>query len=217
MKKRVLAWIYDRYITDIKALQAERVKSRWIENTDFAFELEGKNYLKFRSATDLPLPRLERMQVALIQLENRLTRAELSTLIEIAENALNNAVNTIKTKQKIENIQTAYWVFQEIKSRQTDLMFHPELLCELAALTIIEENEDATVIDENVHRAKVELFMRQGGTADFFTRAGVISLFPNPELLLQKSVELWEMHLNQVKLSKKTYDTILGEINASHG
>lgn len=217
MKKRVLAWIYDRYITDIKALQAERVKSRWIENTDFAFELEGKKYLKFRSATDLPLPRLERMQVALIQLENRLTRAELSTLIEIAENALNNAVNTIKTKQKIENIQTAYWVFQEIKSRQTDLMFHPELLCELAALTIIEENEDATVIDENVHRAKVELFMRQGGTADFFTRAGVISLFPNPELLLQKSVELWEMHLNQVKLSKKTYDTILGEINASHG
>lgn len=217
MKKRVLAWIYDRYITDIKALQAERVKSRWIENTDFAFELEGKNYLKFRSATDLPLPRLERMQVALIQLENRLTRAELSTLIDIAENALNNAVNTIKTKQKIENIQTAYWVFQEIKSRQTDLMFHPELLCELAALTIIEENEDATVIDENVHKAKVELFMRQGGTADFFTRAGVISLFPNPELLLQKSVELWEMHLNQVKLSKKTYDTILGEINASHG
>lgn len=217
MKKRVLAWIYDRYITDIKALQAERVKSRWIENTDFAFELEGKKYLKFRSATDLPLPRLERMQVALIQLENRLTRAELSTLIDIAENALNNAVNTIKTKQKIENIQTAYWVFQEIKSRQTDLMFHPELLCELAALTIIEENEDATVIDENVHRAKVELFMRQGGTADFFTKAGVISLFPNPELLLQKSVELWEMHLNQVKLSKKTYDTILGEINASHG
>lgn len=217
MKKRVLAWIYDRYITDIKALQAERVKSRWIENTDFAFELEGKKYLKFRSATDLPLPRLERMQVALIQLENRLTRAELSTLIEIAENALNNAVNTIKTKQKIENIQTAYWVFQEIKSRQTDLMFHPELLCELAALTIIEESEDATVIDENVHKAKVELFMRQGGTADFFTRAGVISLFPNPELLLQKSVELWEMHLNQVNLSKRTYDTILGEINASHG
>lgn len=217
MKKRVLAWIYDRYITDIKALQAERVKSRWIENTDFAFELEGKKYLKFRSATDLPLPRLERMQVALIQLENRLTRAELSTLIEIAENALNNAVNTIKTKQKIENIQTAYWVFQEIKSRQTDLMFHPELLCELAALTIIEENEDATVIDENVHKAKVELFMRQGGTADFFTKAGVISLFPNPELLLQKSVELWEAHLSQTKLSKKTYDTILGEINASHG
>ena len=58
MKKRVLAWIYDRYTTDIKALQAERVKSRWIENTDFAFELEGKKYLKFRSATDLPLPRL---------------------------------------------------------------------------------------------------------------------------------------------------------------
>ena len=106
---------------------------------------------------------------------------------------------------------------KELKSRNENLMFHPELLCELAACSLIREDEDCTVINDVIHKEKVAMFMRQGGTADFFTKTGVISLFPDAELLLQKSAELWAAHIQQVATSKKTYDTILGEISVTHG
>jgi hypothetical protein len=217
MKKKISLYLYKLFLKEFQLIQANNVKFKWIENCEFAFELEGKKYLKFRSATDLPLNRMERMQILLIQLENRLSKHELTTLIEIGEKSLESALNSVKTKNRIEGVSQAFWVFNEMKARHNDLMFHPEILCELAALTIVQEGEDATVVDDQLHRFKVDLFMRQGGSADFFTRSGVISLFPNPELLLKKSQELWVLHLNQIQSANKTYDTILTEVNATTG
>jgi hypothetical protein len=179
--------------------------------------MEGKRFFAFNKATDLPINRYEAQQVILIQLENRLTNAELQKLVSIGEAAAENAINAVKQKDKISNITTVFWVMKELKSRNENLMFHPELLCELAACSLIREDEDCTVINDVIHKEKVAMFMRQGGSADFFTKTGVISLFPDAEQLLQKSAELWAAHIQQVASSKKTYDSILGEISATHG
>lgn len=217
MRKRLAQWAYKYLKPEIKEIESTITKRTWLDNARFGFELEGKKYYVFNKATDLPINRYEAQQVVLIQLENRLTNAELQKLVEIGEAAAEAAINAVKQKDKISNITTVFWVLKELKSRNENLMFHPELLCELAACSIIREDEDPTVINDVIHKEKVSSFMRQGGSADFFTKTGVVSLFPDAELLLKKSAELWAEHIQQLALSKKTYDTIHGEINAIHG
>jgi hypothetical protein len=217
MRKKLAQLAYKHLKPEIKEIEATITKRTWMDNARFAFEMEGKRFFAFNKATDLPINRYEAQQVILIQLENRLTNKELKNLLEIAEIAADNAFNALKNNEKVKNIGALLASVKEINSRNEVLMFHPKLLCELAALSLIREDEDCTVINKEIHKEKVDLFMRQGGSADFFTKTGVISLFPNPELLLQKSAELWEAHIQQLANSKKTFDTIHGEISATHG
>jgi hypothetical protein len=217
MKKSLAKLAYRVLLPEIKAIESESVKRKWLQNCVFAFQLEGKNYYRYATATELPLSRYERMQVLLLQLENRITEKELSTLIEVGMKAAETAVSSFKTKNKIEGLENIYYVFREMKSRQTDLMFHPEIIMELAALVTIQEGEDVTVFDEDLHKEKVRLFTQHGGTADFFTRLGVNTLLPNVEQLQTKFIELWELHKKQIQRSNQTFDTILTEINATHG
>jgi len=75
---------------------AESKKPDWKENLEFIFDIEGKKYYKFIGVEALPLNRLQELQVLLIELDNRLTRSEMETLIKIGRNAFTEAFEAVK-------------------------------------------------------------------------------------------------------------------------
>ncbi len=212
MKKKLIKWFYHRYLTDIKKLEAEGVKDKWIALTEFVFEIEGKKYFKFPSSSDLPITRVERLNLAMIELLNNLTFDELEKLLKITKTYISEWVTSTVQKKRIENITSAGWAIDEIESRRKELMFHPDALMDVAAITIIREDENPFEINPIIHNEKKELFRQRGGDVDFFTDSGLISLFPKPELLIGKLQPLWEAHVKQIREAALTYGKILGEI-----
>ena len=212
MRTKLIKQLYKWFGNDIKKLQAELSKTSFKEKCTFAFELDGHTYYKFTNSGDIPLQRLERIQVDIIMLENRLSKPELDTLIEIAQQSLNDAFVAFKQENKMNKIQHAIWAMEEIKSRKETLMFHPDILMDMAALNLIRDDENPFIINEDLHKEKVELFKTKGGELPFFLEAALNHYMPNSKELIQQLVELWESHKKIIEKSNTTYDTILGEI-----
>ena len=101
-----------------------------------------------------------------------------------------------------------------MKARQTDLMFHPEILMELAALSLIESNENPFVVDEKTHKEKKKLFTEEAPTNGFFLHNTLNTYLPNAKELQNKSQQLWSLHMDQVNNAAKTYATILSEVKS---
>lgn len=214
IRKRIAKIIYKWLATDIKQLQTELGKVEWKEKCDFAFAMGGHNYYKFKSSSDIPLVRLEQIQVNVILLENRLTKNELRLLLSIAESSLNKCIEVAKMENKIQNLTHAMWAIEEIKGRADVLMFHPEILCDLAAYTLIREDENPFVINEEIHKSKVGMFNKEGGDNPFFVEAGLGVYLPNSKELIAGLKQSWELHTEQVKRSNKTYESIRSEIES---
>lgn len=215
----LLRIIFKGYIntTLIPQLKAEIESSRkveWKEKCDHLFSREH-DYYKFKSSGDIPLPRLERIQNHVMMLDKRLNEHEFGTLMDILENSLDNCINAGQLESKITNLKNAMWAVQEIRNRPKDLMFHPDILCELAAYTIIRGDEDPYKIDTVIHDQKVLMFKTEGGTIPFLCQAGLGLYLPNSEQLIKGVVKSWEAHKRIVKTSQEAYKNILGEVKSS--
>lgn len=214
MKKKMIRWFYDKFVMDIKMIQAELAKDRWLELTEFVFEWDGKKYFKFVNSGDLPMKRYEALNLLLIKLSKRLTDEESELLFSIIKESLGEWVNATVQKKKITNIQTAFFAIQEIESRQKNMMFHPDILLQIAAITIVREDENVFEVNPVIQEEKVKDFRQWGGDENFFIKSGVIQFFPSAEGLMTRSKELWDQHQEQVELSLRTYRSILGSVRS---
>jgi hypothetical protein len=66
-----------------------------------------------------------------------------------------------------------------IRERQ-DTIIHRDLLLNIAATWILRDDEDPTIINNDIHKEKLEVFekMCKEGSHDFFTRLGIEPLIP---------------------------------------
>jgi len=188
----------------------------WKEKCEVAFEGNGHTYYKFKSSDMIPLNRLERIQVQVMMLDNRLSKSEFDTLIEISMQSLSKAISSLNEKGKVDGITHAIWALEEIKSRKDTLMFHPDIMTELAALNLIRNDENPFEINEQIHKEKIEYFKKQGGENPFMIEAGLNIYLPNSAELIKGLQDTWEAHRQIVEKSNMKYDTILGEIKSGH-
>lgn len=209
--RKVYKWLQD----DILKVQAELKKTDWKEKCDFAFTDGQYDYYKFKSSDMIPLHRLERIQVQVIMLDNRLSKSEFDTLVEICMQSLNKTLTSMKEDKKMEGITHAIWALEEIKSRKDTLMFHPDIMTELAALNLIRNDENPFEINEVIHKDKVEYLKREGGANPFIIESGLNVYLPNSKELIKGLQDTWEAHKKIVEKSNMTYDSILGEIKSS--
>lgn len=206
MKTKVAELLYKYFQSEILKIQSQ--SKNWKDHCEYITTIGTKNYYRFKDSGNIPLGRLEQINVQIILLEKRLTNEESDLLIDIGSNSIDNAFAALNLKGKTTGIQTTSWVFQEMKSRQRDLMFHPVILMELAALTLIEENENPFVIDGKLHEEKKRLFTEEAPTNAFFLHSTLSEYVPNLRELSDKSAQLWEIHTQQVKKSLETYKKI---------
>ena len=58
--------------------------------TEFAFDIEGKEYYQFKSLFDMPAPRYQRIQEFIREAEMRITSKDLLELLKLTKEALNS-------------------------------------------------------------------------------------------------------------------------------
>jgi len=215
--ERVLRAIYRRYRTEFKKIESELIKEHWVNNCDFAVSIDGHDYYRFKSSADLPLMRMERIQVCLMELDARLSKSELNHLMSIIELNLQSAINAMNQKGKLDSLQKAIWAVEEVKARQSDLMLHPIIMSELAALTLIRADENPTEVNESIHTAKVESFKVALSSHDFFLQSGLSLYFPNSAELQNKYRTNWELSLQYVQAAAKRLELIHSEAQLLNG
>lgn len=202
---------YKAHRDKVLKIQAELNKKHWKDACTFAFEYDGVKYFKFKNSSSLPLIRYEALLGNLIALDKRLTHKEEGMLVGIIKDALEAAINAYRKEGKISNLQNAYWAIKEIEDRQTNLMFHPDILFEIAALTIIREDETPHEINDVIREEKINLFKKHSGEMDFFLSSGLIQYLPSLEGLESKLQQLWANQEAITKIAQETYEKIHGE------
>lgn len=215
--ERILKVLYRRYRTEFKKIESELIKEHWVNNCDFAVSVGGYDYYRFKSSADLPLMRMERIQVCLMELDARLSKSELNHLMSIIELNMQSAINAMNQKGKLDSLQKAIWAVEEVKARQSDLMFHPVIMSELAALSLIRADENPTEINDSIHTAKIEAFKVALGSHDFFLSSGLSLYFPNSAELQNKYKTNWELSMQYVQAAAKRLELIRTEAELSNG
>ena len=213
----ILTYLYKRYRTKFKQIEASLINEHWIDKCDYAATISGHNYYKFKSSGDLPLHRMERIQVVLMEMDARLSRSELTHLLGIVELNLQSCMNAINQKGKLDSLQKAIWAIEEVKTRQTDLMFHPDCMAQLAALSLIREDESPTELNEAIHKAKIDAFSVALSEHDFFLRSGLNTYLPDSEELRSKYKTNWELSVQYVKTAAKRLELIHSEAKLLNG
>lgn len=126
--------------------------------TQFAFEIDGKEYYEFKSLLDMPAPRYQRIQEFIREAEMRLTSKDLAEFIDLIKEAIN--------KGKITDAVIFLGAMQNLSSQyiETDTFYR------LFTCLFFDLDEDITDYDFDYNEVKLELFKSQPQTAFFFSQ-----------------------------------------------
>ena len=74
--------------------------------TEFAFEIDGKEFYQFKSLFDMPAPRYQRIQEFIREAEMRITAKDLLELVKLTNEALNGGkiTDSVLLLTGIENL-----------------------------------------------------------------------------------------------------------------
>lgn len=208
LRERIATHFYHKFLPEIKQIQKRDEKHNWKELCQYVTTINDKAYYRFENSSQLPIVRYEQLQVKLIELSKRLTKEEEQLLLSIAETSLDNAYSSLNIKGKASNIQTAIFSIQEMKNRHEKLMFHPQILIELCALSLIREDEIPYVINEDIHTEKIAAFTSEMPSDAFFLHLSLSDVFPDYEQFKSKLTELWSQHLLIIERAQQTYKAI---------
>jgi hypothetical protein len=179
----------------IKRLYYKKSNSKIIEyNLIELFNRDGIKYYKFPKETNMPLERFAMAMSLLERLSCGLSGTEMESILIKMEEALSSGLSNPKNAALV----AAY--IHVIRERQSTVI-HRDILLNIAATWIIREDEDPTIINDDIHRNKLEIFeaMCKEGSHDFFTKAHIEPLIPLLSITPEEFQILWEYNLTQIK------------------
>ena len=126
--------------------------------TEFAFEIDGKEYHTFKSLFDMPAPRYQRIQEFIREAEMRITSKDLLELLKLTKEALNGGkiTDAVLLLTGTENLTSQYI--------ETDTFYR------LFTCLFFDLDEDITDYDFDYNDEKLELFKSQPRVAFFFSQ-----------------------------------------------
>ena len=126
--------------------------------TEFAFEIDGKEFYQFKNMLDMPAPRYQRIQEFIREAEMRITSKELNETIELVKDALDKGkvTDAIVLLTIIENLSNLYI--------ETDTFYR------LFTCLFFDLDEDITDYDFDYNEDKLKLFKSQPMTSFFFSQ-----------------------------------------------
>lgn len=154
------------------------------------FTHDGYNYLKFPKETNMPLERFSLSMSLLERLSSGISGTEMEGILEGMEKALSAGLSNPK------NAALVATYIHIIRERQ-DTIIHRDILLNIAATWIIRDDENPTIVNNDIHKEKLEVFekMCNGGAHDFFTRLGIDPLMPLMSMSPSDMQKLWEYNL----------------------
>jgi len=160
------------------------------EGLSYAFtDLSGKNYYTWPDRGELPVVRFERLMDLMQFWEAKIAP---ETLVELADGiitAAETAVTGADAKTKSKALANVIVFANELKLRKEQgipsIIFH-----EISALFSIREDENAAIIDQDIHEEKLAALLRETSHGrDFFFRL--------PHLQIQLS--LWAQSRSELR------------------
>ena len=126
--------------------------------TEFAFEIDGKEFWTFKSMMDMPAPRFQRVSEFIREAEMRITSEDLTDMLDITMEALNKGkiTDAVIFVSAIKNLTTQYI--------ETDTFYR------LFTCLFFDLDEDITDYDFDYNEEKIALFKAQPQTSFFFTQ-----------------------------------------------
>jgi hypothetical protein len=183
----------------------------WRDKCDMVYvDIDGLKYYRFRDVMDTPIQRYEYLQGLLILFEQGFGRKEYALFLESFEKEVNETVNNEKYRGK--GLAVIMQLVHELRSRY-EIRLDPELLLEMMAVILIEENENPNIIDHKAIDVKVRKFKaaNEERAASFFIQGGLNMYIPFLDLLKKD----WKKYLadstNRLKMSREILDTLIPE------
>jgi len=154
------------------------------------FTHDGYNYLRFPKETNMPLERFSMSMSLLERLSSGISGSEMEGILEGMEKALSAGLSNPK------NAALVATYIHIIRERQ-DTIIHRDILLNIAATWILRDDEDPTIINNDIHREKLEVFekMCKEGSHDFFTRLGIEPLIPLMSMSPEDFQKLWNYNV----------------------
>ena len=155
-------------------------------NLTKVFTQDGYNYLRFPKETNMPLERFSMSMALLERLSSGISGSEMEGILTGMEKALSAGLSNPK------NAALVATYIHIIRERQ-DTIIHRDILLNIAATWIIREDEDPTIINNDIHNEKLKVFeaMCNGGVHDFFTRLAIEPLIPLMSMSAEDMQKLW--------------------------
>jgi len=124
------------------------------------------------------------------RLSSGISGTEMEGILEGMEKALSAGLSNPK------NAALVATYIHIIRERQ-DTIIHRDILLNIAATWIIRDDENPTIVNNDIHKEKLEVFekMCNGGAHDFFTRLGIDALMPLMSMSTSDMQKLWEYNL----------------------
>jgi hypothetical protein len=156
------------------------------------FTQDGYNYLRFPKETNMPLERFSMSMALLERLSSGISGSEMEGILEGMEKALSAGLSNPK------NAALVATYIHIIRERQ-DTIIHRDLLLNIAATWLIRDDEDPAIINNDIHKEKLEVFekMCKEGSHDFFTRVAIEPLTPLMSMSAEDFKTLWDYNVEQ--------------------
>ena len=126
--------------------------------TEFAFEIDGKEFYTFKTLLDMPAPRYQRIQEFIREAEMRITSKDLTEIIGLIKNAID--------KGKI----TDAVIFLNAIDSLTSQFIETDTFYRLFTCLFFDLDEDIMDYDFDYNEYKIDLFKSQPQTAFFFSQ-----------------------------------------------
>jgi hypothetical protein len=146
----------------------------------------GKAYYTTQNDFDTPLERVRGIERCVREISAGLSGDEIKKIREAMKKALGDG--------KKPNIAMIGHLLIEMERRE-EMLLHPDAMFDLLAYKYVREDEDPAVVDQGIHRAKIEHFKKDSkdGLYDFFYRMGLSAYIP----YLTKSESEWNEYYRE--------------------
>jgi hypothetical protein len=146
----------------------------------------GKAYYTTQNDFDTPLERVRGIERCVREISAGLSGDENKKIREAMKKALGDG--------KKPNIAMIGHLLIEMERRE-EMLLHPDAMFDLLAYKYVREDEDPAVVDQGIHRAKIEQFKKDSkdGLYDFFYRMGLSAYIP----YLTKSESEWNEYYRE--------------------
>ncbi|MFN7912350.1 MAG: hypothetical protein ACK5QC_11000 [Bacteroidota bacterium] len=124
------------------------------------------------------------------RISSGLSGAEMEQILEGMEKALAAGLSTPK------NAAVVAGYIHVIRERQNSVI-HRDLLLNFAAVWVVRDDEDPTIVNADIHQSKLEVFdaMCKEASHDFFSQLHITPLLPLLTMSPQELQTLWEYNI----------------------
>lgn len=187
-------------------LFGNKTKPVWAAACHTAYtDKKGRKYYAYQDETDMGVFRYGEMEKCFLELRYGMDYADIA-------NAMQKAINQSSKKgQMTPDFTQISFLAQEIIDRKNMLII-PDILFNICATTLIREDENPYVIDQEILQQKVSTFkaeIQQGGLHAFFHANGWLKLIGLPGISLNGFLQLMTDSVTGLKYRSRIMEALI--------